>query len=124
MSIYDEIGGSAAVSAAVDGFYERVLADPALHGFFHGVDLQRLKGHQRSFIAAAIGGPDSYLGRAMSAAHAHLEVTDDAFDAVVGHLVEALADLGVAATTIDRITTALAPLEADVVRDAVRTANP
>src|SRR4051794_38764862 len=123
MSIYDEIGGSAAVSAAVDGFYERVLADPTLDGFFEDVDLQRLKGHQRSFIAAAIGGPESYLGRAMLEAHAHLGVTDEAFDAVVGHLVDALADLGVAETTIERITGALAPLKPDVERVAVPTVN-
>src|SRR5437762_1209079 len=114
MSIYEEIGGSAAVSAAVDGFDERVLADPSLTPFFEGVDLPRLKGHQRSFLAAAIGGPQSYLGRAMAEAHAHLAITDADFDAVVGHLVDALADLGVAAATIDRITAALAPLKADV----------
>ena len=66
MTIFDEIGGAAAVSAAVDAFYDRVLADPTLAPYFEGVDLGRLKGHQRSFIAAAIGGPDAYLGRAMS----------------------------------------------------------
>src|SRR4051812_32676443 len=118
MSIYDEIGGSGAVSAAVDGFYARVLDDAALAGYFDGVDVQRLKGHQRSFIAAAIGGPESYLGRAMSDAHADLGVTDGAFERVVEHLVDALADLGVAETTIERITAALAPLKADVVRTA------
>jgi hemoglobin len=115
MSIYDEIGGSGALSAAVDGFYDRVLADADLAEYFAGVDVQRLKGHQRAFIAAAIGGPNSYLGRAMADAHADLDITDDAFDATVGHLVEALADLGVPAGTIDRITTALAPLRTDIV---------
>jgi NTE family protein len=58
MSIYDSIGGAAAVRAAVDDFYDRVLADPELAPFFDGTDMRRLKAHQRSFVAAAIGGPE------------------------------------------------------------------
>ena len=115
MTIYDEIGGATAVGAAVDAFYERVIADVSLSAFFDGVDLGRLKGHQRSFIAAAIGGPDAYLGRAMSDAHAHLGITASAFHAVVVHLVAALTEVGVPQETIDKITTALAPLETEVV---------
>lgn len=55
MSIYDSIGGPAAVRAAVDDFYARVLADPKLAPFFTGTDPHRLKARQRSFIAAATG---------------------------------------------------------------------
>ena len=116
MTIFDEIGGAAAVAAAVDTFYVRVLADDTLSHHFEGVDLGRLKGHQRSFIAAAIGGPDAYLGRAMSEAHAHLGVTPKEFATVVAHLVDALAELGVPGATIDTIAAALAPLEAEIVR--------
>ena len=118
MSIFDEIGGAGAVRAAVDAFDERVLADAALAPWFDGVDLGRLKGHQRSFIAAAIGGPDAYLGRAMREAHAHLAITPMAFAAVVGHLAAALADLDVHPSTIEAVAAALAPLEAEIVRHA------
>jgi hemoglobin len=115
MSIFDEIGGASAVRAAVDAFYDRVLADQQLAPFFEGVDVARLKGHQRSFIAAAIGGPASYLGRAMAEAHAHLGITAAAFAAVVGHLIGALTELGVPASTISAIVQAIAPLEVEVV---------
>ena len=83
MSIFEQIGGATAVSAAVDGFYERVVADPDLAPWFDDVDLGRLKGHQRSFLAAAIGGPDAYLGRAMRDAHAGLSITSEAFIAPI-----------------------------------------
>ena len=33
VNVYQAIGGRAAVTAAVDGFYQRLLADPALSGF-------------------------------------------------------------------------------------------
>lgn len=115
MSIYDEIGGAGAVSAAVEDFYQRLLADPDLAPFFADVDLRKLKSHQRSFIAAALGGPEIYAGRDMAAAHAGLDISNADFDAVVGHLVDTLASLGVPDATIATIGSALAPLRADIV---------
>jgi hemoglobin len=115
MSIYDSIGGAGAVRAAVDDFYARLLADPGLAPFFAQTDLPRLKAHQRSFIAAAIGGPEIFTGRDMAAAHAGLGITDAQFDAVVAHLVETLAGLGVPVEVIGQIGAVLTPLRASVV---------
>jgi hemoglobin len=115
MGIYDTIGGAPAVSTAVDDFCQRVLADPQLAPFFAGIDLNRLKSHQRAFIAAAIGGSELYRGRDMAAAHAGMSISDDDFDAVLGHLVETLTGLGVPAETVAEIGVALAPLRADIV---------
>jgi hemoglobin len=113
-SIYDAIGGGDAVAAAVEQFYERVLADPALVGYFDGLDMKRLKAHQRSFIAAAIGGAELYAGRPMKEAHAPFKIQPDHFDLVVSHLVATLTDLGVPAETIGTIGETLAPLKADI----------
>ncbi|MFI7434242.1 group 1 truncated hemoglobin [Micromonospora haikouensis] len=118
MSIFAAIGGAPAVQAAVDDFYVRVLADPTLAPLFEGVELTRLKTHQRAFIAAAIGGPQLYAGRDMAAAHAGLRISDVQFDAVVGHLVDTLAGLGVPDETIARIGDTLAPLRGDIVTAA------
>ncbi len=115
MSIYDRIGGASAVRAAVDDFYARVLADPRLAPFFSGTDMNRLKAHQRSFIAAAIGGPEVFSGRDMASAHAGLGIADADFDAVVGHLVGTLSGLGVPADVTGQIGSALAPLRPDIV---------
>jgi hemoglobin len=115
MSIYDRIGGADAVQAAVDQFYERLLADPGLAGYFDGVDLGRLKAHQRSFLAAALGGPQLFAGRDMAAAHARLAITGGAFDAVVGHLVDTLTDLGVPEQEIAEVGATLAPLRPEIV---------
>src|SRR3954468_10006848 len=100
MALYDELGGSAAVSAAVDLFYDRVLADPMLAPYFEGIAVPKLKGHQRAFITAALGGPHAYAGRSMADAHAGLAITPSAFGAVVSHLADSLAELGVDDDTI------------------------
>src|SRR5260370_6893531 len=92
-TIYDEIGGGDAVSAAVKIFYGKVLDDPSLAGYFDRVDMADLQAHQRDFIGAALGGPVSYEGRSMKEAHAGLGVTTEAFDAVVGHLGATLTHL-------------------------------
>ena len=114
-SIFEKIGGKPAVSAAVDGLYERLLADPVLAPSFAGADMERLKRHMRAFMAVALGGADLYAGRDMHAAHAGLGVTDDAFDRVVVHLVSSLASLGVPGETIGAIGARLAPLRAQIV---------
>jgi hemoglobin len=114
-TIYDEIGGRDGVAAAVDTFYDRVLADDLLAPYFDTTDMRRQKQHLRAFLAAAVGGPDVYAGRDMSEAHAGLGITDEAFDRVVGHLVATLTALGVAPATIGAIGDAVAPLRAGIV---------
>jgi hemoglobin len=115
MTIYGQIGGSSAVNAAVDLFYAKVLDDPSLSSYFDTIDLARLKGHQRAFITAAIGGPQAYAGRSMADAHAGLSITKEAFDSVVGKLVETLTELGVPDEVIGEIGARLLPLEHDIV---------
>lgn len=116
MSIFEQIGAAPSVEAAVDRFYDKVTADPSLAHYFEGVDLGKLKRHQRAFITAALGGPEKYEGRTMGSAHSHLGISDTDFDAVVGHLGAALAELGVSQETIEQIASSLAPLRTDIVR--------
>jgi hemoglobin len=61
-SVYDEIGGGDAVTAAVDQFYVRVLGDPELAPYFEHTDMRKQKSHMRAFLAAALGGPQLYAG--------------------------------------------------------------
>jgi hemoglobin len=115
MSVYEEIGGGMAVSKAVDQFYRRVLRDGNLAPLFDGVELHRLAAHQRTFLAAALGGPEIYHGPAGTDAPLDLGVDTDAYDAVLGHLNATLSDFGVPAETLAAITAGAAPARAEVV---------
>jgi hemoglobin len=117
-TIYESIGGKPAVAATVDALYDRILGDPRLAHYFDRTDMSRQKAHMRAFVATALGGPDLYTGRDMTSAHRGLDVTDEAFDAVVAHLVDALNSLDVPDATVTEIGAALAPLRAQVVRSA------
>ncbi|HWL02697.1 MAG TPA: group 1 truncated hemoglobin, partial [Microbacteriaceae bacterium] len=79
---YDEVGGHAGMKAAVRVLYDRVTADSLLGHYFEGIDMERLASHQHAFLAAALGGPDLFSGRDLHTAHAGLDITDEAFDAL------------------------------------------
>jgi hemoglobin len=114
-SLYEELGGKAAIAAVVEEFYARVIADPTLAPMFAGTDLDRLRRHQAAFLVAALGGPNEYRGRGMRQAHAGLNITAAQFGAVAGHLSDALAACGVPASTIATVIGHVAQLQGDIV---------
>lgn len=114
-TVYDRIGGADAVRAAVDLFYKKVLADERVNHHFEGVNLARLKAHQRAMITAVAGGPNTYSGASMRDAHKHLAITNGEFDTVVGHLVTTLQELGVPQEEIDRLAPPVLGLREDIV---------
>ena len=97
-SLYEQLGGKAAVEAAVDSFYDKVLADERVNGFFEGVDMDRQRRMQTEFLTFAFGGPNNYQGKDLRAAHAHLVakgLNDTHFDVILEHLGATLKELGV-----------------------------
>lgn len=97
--LFEKIGGAPAVDAAVDLFYQKVLADERIKHFFDGVDMERQAGHQKMFLTYAFGGAPNYSGQGMRAAHKTLVeeqgLNDSHFDAVLENLGAAMAELGV-----------------------------
>lgn len=120
MSLLERIGGEAAVHAAVERFYERVLGDPTLAPFFKHVSMQRLKAHQFAFLSQALGGPQQYSGSSMSAAHARLKIEHRHFQAVSVHLVETLRELGVTEDIVAEVVAAVTPLAGQIVNTPER----
>ncbi|OBH63316.1 hemin receptor [Mycobacterium intracellulare] len=113
-TIYDRIGGHEAIEVAVDDFYVRVLADDELAGFFAGTNMNRLKGKQVEFFAAALGGPQPYTGAPMKQVHQGRGITMHHFGLVAGHLADALAAAGVPPETVTEILGAIAPLAPEI----------
>ena len=97
-SLYEQIGGEAAVNAAVDIFYRKVLADDRINKFFEGIDMESQAAKQKSFLTMAFGGPNNYSGKDMRDGHAHLVkqgLNDSHFDAVMENLGATLTELNV-----------------------------
>lgn len=97
-SLYEQLGGQAAVEAAVDSFYRKVLADDRVSHFFEDTDMDRQIAKQKAFLTMAFGGPHNYSGRDMRSAHAPLVqkgLNDSHVDAIIELLGATLRELGV-----------------------------
>jgi len=117
MSLYEELGGDAAVNAAVDIFYRRVLSDAYVSRFFEGVDMEKQAGKQKAFLAMVFGGPNNYTGMDMREGHKHLVdqgLNDSHFEHILAHLRSTLAELGVGNDKIQEVITLADSVRADV----------
>ena len=116
-TLYNRLGGEAAVEAAVDIFYRKVLSDPSISGFFDAVDMDEQRNKQKAFLTMVFGGPKKYTGRDLREAHAPLVekgLNDDHFDAVAGHLEATLKVLGLADELIGKVMAVAASTRDDV----------
>jgi hemoglobin len=105
-SLYEQLGGEPAVSAAVEIFYRKVLVDDRISRFFEDVDMDRQIAKQKAFLTMAFGGPSAYSGKDMRSAHAGLVsrgLNDSHVDAVVENLGSTLRELGVAEPLIAQV---------------------
>ena len=94
-NLFQRLGGEDALDAAVDVFYRKVLSDDRISHFFDTVDMERQHVKQKAFLTMAFGGPNGYTGKDMRQAHAHMNLTDEHFGAVMEHLSATLQELGV-----------------------------
>jgi hemoglobin len=113
--LYDRLGGEQGVTAIVDDFVTRVLADPRVNWERKGVtqggisihrnksvawdpseqNVANLKKHVAQFLALATGGPTVYEGRDMKDVHSNMHVSNAEFDATIGDMKATLDKLQV-----------------------------
>lgn len=119
-SLYDHLGGRERISQVVAGLHGRLLSDDLIAPIFAGTDVERLRHHMTTFLSAALGSENVYLGRDMVAAHAGLRISDEVYDRTVAHLVAVLESSEVAPDLVTQVLATVAPLRADIVHgDAV-----
>ena len=114
-SLYDRLGGQPAVSAVIDDFAGRVLADARINAKFAKTDAGRLVANLKDFVCMATGGPCKYAGQSMKVAHHNMGVTQGEFGALVEDLVATLDKFNVPAKEKGELLAALGPLGPDIV---------
>ena len=106
-TLYDKLGGAAAVNLAVEKFYAKVLSDQRVQHFFAHINMEQQKQHQKAFMTYAFGGASHWDGRPMREAHrglvAEMGLTDSHFDAIAEDLVTTLVELEVPQALIDEV---------------------
>lgn len=94
LAIYEDLGGMDAITSIVEQMYEHILADERLAPYFDESNVESLINHQSRFIAMIAGGPEYH--EHIAETHAHMNLRDEHFDAVLAYFHAALADHGVA----------------------------
>src|SRR5215218_5816170 len=116
-TLYDQLGGEAAVNAAVDVFYRKVLTDDRVSHFFDDVDMDRQIAKQKGFLTMVFGGPVAYTGKDMRAGHAHLiarGLNDSHVNAVIELLGDSLREVGAPEHLIAKVAAVAESARADV----------
>jgi hemoglobin len=68
-TLYDRIGGAAAVRKLLTEFYDRVLEDKQLQPFFVETPMAKLRSMQFELFSAALDGPIEYTGPPLCEVH-------------------------------------------------------
>jgi len=114
-TLADRLGGIAAVKAAVEGMYSRILADDDLAPFFDNVNMTKLKLHQIEFMKVAFTQIPQDLDVVAMMLEKHSKLFNDGlnethFDKVAGHLIDTLKSLDVPQELIDEVVGVVGPL--------------
>lgn len=105
-SLYERLGGQAAVNAAVDSFYRKVLTDDRVNYFFDDVDMEKQINKQKGFLTMVFGGPNQYTGKDMREGHRHLlqkGLNDTHVDVIIELLGSTLKELGASDEDISEV---------------------
>ena len=113
-TLYDDLGGRAGLTRIANGMLGRVQADPRIKDKFDDANIERLQGLLMLQFCVVSGGPCTYPGRDMKAAHADLNLAPRHFNAVVEDLQDAMDAEGVPFRTQNRLLARLAPMHRDI----------
>ena len=107
------------LKAAVQLFYEKVLADESLRPFFKEVDMDHLRARQDMFVAMLLGGPAAYTGKDIQAAHEQprkMGMNESHFDTFLKYFRESLEEVGVLPERLNKILKLLEAYRDDVLK--------
>jgi hemoglobin len=114
-SLYDRLGGQPSIVAVVDDFVANVAADPKINGRFAKTDIPKLKQNLVDQICAASGGPCTYKGKDMAAAHAGMNISKDEFNAMGADMAKTLDKFQVPDKEKHEVLSLLGSMQGDVV---------
>jgi hemoglobin len=112
-TLFDELGGEAALRPLIDRFVDRVFDDVMIGYLFRNASRDRVKQKEYEHAAEHLGGPVRYTGRPLAEAHAPHRVRGGQFMRRVELLRQTLVEEHVPARVVEHFlahTLSLRPL--------------
>jgi hemoglobin len=121
-SLYDRLGGVYSIATVVDDFIERLLvndtlnANPAINEARAQVPKAGLKFHVTALVCEVTGGPCKYTGRSMKESHAHLNINEAQWQAMVADFRKTLDKFKVPAKEQEELITIVGSTKNEIVK--------
>lgn len=99
-SLYEHLGGAAGIAKIVDDIVAAHINNPAINArFLPYLDkperVEEIKKHNRDFLGAGSGGPETYSGKSMLEAHRGMNINEAEYMAVMDDIMSALEKNGI-----------------------------
>jgi hemoglobin len=115
-TLFEQIGGEAALHKTVDEFAIIVVADERIDFSFAETDMPKFKQLLFEQICNITGGPCKYTGRTMEESHRKLKATNTMFNALAEDLYVSFDRAGVPYRLQNKVMALLAPMQRDIVK--------
>ena len=89
-SLYERVGGREAIAAVVEDSIGSISTDTRINQRFGAAHIPTLNRHLVDLLCVRLGGPCTYTGANMSAAHEGMFIRADEFDALIEDLEKSL----------------------------------
>lgn len=113
--LFADMGGKAGIDRLVDVSVRYYLTDPRIKTIFDESNMDRVRAELKTQFCMVAGGPCTYTGHSMKAAHVGLHLTDANFNALVEDLQDAMKTCGISFAVQNRFLARLAPMEHEIV---------
>lgn len=99
-TLYEKLGGAKGIAKIVDDLVDAHLANPTINSRFlpyleRPDKVAEIKQHNREFLGAGSGGPETYSGKSMLEAHRGMNIGEAEYLAVMDDIMATLAKNGV-----------------------------
>jgi hemoglobin len=114
-TLYDQLGGQAAVEKLVDALISEIHGDKRINHLFTNTDIPYFRARLIEQLCQGTGGPCKYTGLTMEEAHSGLKITSKEFDQFVEDLNRAMANAGLNKQQQGRLLAVLGPMKPQVI---------
>ena len=114
-SLYERLGGPDKIRAICTDIYDNHASNPKIKARFVDTDREATIQKVWEFFCAGIGGPETYTGQDMKAAHRGMNIAGDEFVEVCDDVMNALNKNNVEQKEKDEVLCILYSMKGDIV---------
>lgn len=120
-TLYAKLGGASGIAKIVDDIVAAHLANPVINArFLPYLDkpekVEEIKKHNRDFLGAGSGGPETYAGRSMLEAHRGMNINEAEYMAVMDDIMSVLQKHGIEESARNDVLAITFGLKSDIIK--------